>query len=314
MAPGGPREKVLVCYRVPGRVLSVALVAFATSLSLRAAARPSPSLNQVLARAADATAAFAASSQRVACQENDRQTLVGDPLPVPLDWSHNPTPWAYRDIVASWSLTTASAHGSHAWEEVRTPGPLEPFQPFPSKRAVDAWITAMVDRAMDVPAPLARLAAVFLSARNQPRFEFSKVDETEVDGMTVWEVKFRETTTPSLGTLPISGSVWIDASTGRVVRSAIAVRGEATFSDSMTVVYRLDPATGFYLPHTLTRRTHVTNERVGTGVGAAGDLRLWVQTTGTFTGCRVSPASAAGVTVRVTGSVRLNAQVGSVFN
>ena len=274
--------------------LSLALVALATTLSLRAAARPSSSLNEVLARAANATAAFASPSHRIACQENARQTLVGDPLPVPLDWSHNPTPWAYRDIVASWSLTTASTQGSDAWEEVRTPGPLEPFQPFPSKRAVDAWITAMIDKAMDVPAPLARVAAVFLSARNQPRFEFRKADETEVDGLTVWEVKFRETVTPSLGTLPISGSVWIDAATGRVVRSTIEARGEATISDSMTVGYRLDPATGFYLPHTMTRRTHVTNERVGTGVGAVGNLRLWVQTTGTFTACRVSPATAAG--------------------
>jgi hypothetical protein len=294
-------------------VLSLTLVALATTLSLRAAARPSSSLSEVLARAANATAAFATPSHRISCQENARQTLVADPLPVPLDWSHNPTPWAYRDIVASWSLTASSADGSDAWEEVRTPGPLEPFQPFPSKRAVDASITAMVDEAMDVPTPLARLAAVFLSARNQPRFEFSKGDETEVDGLTVWEVKFRETASPSLGALPISGSVWIDASTGRVVRSAIAVRSEATISDSMTVGYRLDPATGFYLPHTLTRRTHVTNERVGSGVGGAGNLRLWVQTTGTFTGCRVSPASATGLTVRVTGSVRLNALVGSVF-
>ena len=48
---------------------------------------------------------------------------------------------------------------------------------------------------------------------------------------TVWEVKFRETATPSLWSQPISGSFWLDPSTGRVVRSAIAVRGKAPFSD-----------------------------------------------------------------------------------
>jgi len=64
---------------------------------------------------------------------------------------------------------------------------------------------------------LPRWAAGLLSARNQPHFEFSKVGETEVRGPTVWEVKFRETVTPSIWSLPISGSSWIDSSTGRVL-------------------------------------------------------------------------------------------------
>jgi hypothetical protein len=33
----------------------------------------------------------------------------------------------------------------------------------------------------------------------------------------VWEVKFRETVTPSLWSQPVSGSFWIDPSTGRVL-------------------------------------------------------------------------------------------------
>jgi hypothetical protein len=101
-----------------------------------------------------------------------------------------------------------------------------------------------------------------------------------VGGLTVWEVKFRETSTPSLWRLPLSGSFGLDPSTGRVVRSTIAARGKAPFSDAMTVDYRVDPATAFHLPYSLTRRTHITSER------------SWVQTTGTFTGCRVLPASA----------------------
>jgi hypothetical protein len=101
----------------------------------------------------------------------------------------------------------------------------------------------------------------------------------------VWEVKFRETAAPSLWSQPISGSFWLDASTGRVVRSAIAVRGEAPFSDEMTVDYRLDPATPLYLPHRLKRRTHITPV----------DRRSeWsqVDTAGTFTECRVVPTSS----------------------
>jgi hypothetical protein len=126
---------------------------------------------------------------------------------------------------------------------------------------------------------------LFLSALNQPHFEFSKVGETKVQGLTVWEVTFRETATPSLLSQPISGSFWLDPSTGRVVRSAIAVRGKAQFSDEMTVDYRVDPATALYLPHSLKRRTYIAALH-------PRSERSQVDTTGTFTGCRVLPASS----------------------
>ena len=259
------------------RFLSLALVAFATTLSLRAAARPSPTLNDVLARAADATAAFADPSRRIVCQENDRQTAVVDLVPISFDYPpFGPQQVAYRDIVATWSMTPPSPHGSDTWNEALDVESLGPFQPFPSKWA-DPRSMALIDRTIDVPAPLPRLATVFLSALNQPHSEFSKVRETTVRGLTVWEVTFRETATPSLWSQPVSGSFWLDPSTGRVVRSAIAVRGKAPFSDELTVDYRLDPATALYLPHSLKRRTHITSER------------SWVDTAGTFTGCRVLP-------------------------
>ena len=273
-------------HRVPVRFLSVALVAFAATLSLRAAARPSPTLHDVLARAADATAAFADTSRRIVCHENARQTTMVALAPVFTDMStYDPRQLAYRDIVASWSMMPPSPDGSGAWNEVLEIESRGPFQPFPSIRALPR-LTAIIDRTIDVPAPLPRWATAFLSARNQPHFEFSKVGETKVEGLTLWEVKFRETATPSLWSQPISGSFWLDPSTGRAVRSAIAVRGTAPFSDEMTVDYRLDPATALCLPHRLKRRTRITPV----------DVRSeWsqVDTTGTVTGCRVLPASSS---------------------
>ena len=271
-------EEALVFHRVSVQLLSVALAAVATTLSVHAASRSSPTLSDVLARAADATAAFAGPSRRIVCQENDRQTTVADLVPLgPDESAYDPRPLAYRDIVASWSVTPPSPHGSGKWNEVLDVESVGPFQPFPSIRALPR-LTAIIDWTIDVPTPLPRWAAGFLSARNQPHFEFSKVGETEVQGLTAWEVKFRETATPPLWSQPSSGSLWIDPSTGRVVRSAIAVRGDAPISDEMTVDYRLDSATALSLPHTLKRRTHITSER------------SWVETTGTFTGCRVLPA------------------------
>ena len=267
-------------HRVPVRLLSVALVAFATALSLGTAARPSPTLNDVLARAANATAAFADPSRRIVCQENGRQTTVVDLVPITMDWmAYGPQQLAYRDIVASWSMTPPSPHGIGAWNEVLDVESLGPFHSFPSIRALPR-LTAIIDRTIDVPAPLPRWATAFLSAPNQPHFEFSKVGETGVQGLIVWKVDFRETAMPPLWSQPISGSFWLDPSTGRAVRSAIAVRGEAPFSDEMTVDYRLDPATAMYLPHRLNRHTHITSER------------SWVDTTGTFRECRVLSASS----------------------
>ena len=272
-------------YRVLVRLLSVALVASATTLSLRAAPRPSPALNDVLARAADVTAAFADTSRRIVCQENARQTTMVALAPVSTDMSaYDPRQLAYRDIVGSWSMMPPSPHGSGAWNEVLEIVSRGPFQPFPSIRALPR-LTAMIDRTIDVPAPLPRWATAFLSARNQPHFEFSKVGETKVQGLTVWEVKFRETATPSLWSQPIDGSFWLDPSTGRAVRSATAVRGTAPFSDEMTVDYRLDPATALCLPHSLKRRTRITPLYVRSEWSQ-------VDTTGTITGCRVLPASS----------------------
>ncbi len=275
-------------HQVPVRLLSVALVAFATTPSPRTAARPSPTLHDVLARAAGATAAFADRGRRIVCQENDRQTTLVDLAPTFTGMPFSdPRLLAYRDIVASWSMTPPSPHGSGAWNEALDIESRGPFQPFPSIRA-HPRLTAIIDRTIDVPAPLPRWAIAFLSAANQPHFAFSQVGGTKVQGLTVWEVKFRETATPSLWSQPISGSFWLDPSTGRVVRSAIAVRGEAPFSDEMTVDYRLDPATALHLPHSLKRRTHITPV----------DMRSeWsqVDTTGTFAGCRVLPLVALSV-------------------
>lgn len=265
--------------RVPVRLLPLALVAFAATLSLRAATRPSPALNDVLARAAHATAAFADPSHRIVCQENDRQTTVANLVPITLDSPANrPQQLAYRDVVASWSMTPPSEPGSDAWSEVLDVESLGPFKPFPSIRP-DPASTSVIDRTIDVPAPLPRLASVFLTPLNQPHFEFSKVGETEVQGLTVWEVKFRETGAPPLWSQPVRGSFWLDPSTGRVVRSVIAIKGKAPFSDTLTVDYRLDPTTALNLPHRLRRRTHVVSERA------------WVETAGTFTGCRLLHAS-----------------------
>jgi len=111
-----------------------------------------------------------------------RQTTVVSLAPVFTDMpTYDPRQLAYRDIVASWSMTPPSPHRSGAWNEVLDVESRGPFQPFPSITALPR-LTAIIDRMIDVPAPLPRWATAFLSAPNQPHFEFSAVGETTVQG------------------------------------------------------------------------------------------------------------------------------------
>jgi len=257
------------------------VIAAATTLSVAAVSHPYQSLDDVLARAAEVSAAFAGSTLRVICQENDRQTIVVDPIAMAGEPASNPTEWAFRDVVAGWSIAPPSRAGNEGWKELHRAQSIGQFQSFPGKDPVTTRTTALVD-AFDVPAPFPRFAGAFVAASNQSRFQFKKGDETEVGGLAVWEVTFRETATPPFWILPLSGSLWIDPSTGQVVRSVAAVKGRDPFADSLTVEYRVDPPSGLNLPHRFTRRTHLSHFK---------HERLWVDTTGTFTACRVLPAS-----------------------
>jgi len=76
---------------------------------------------------------------------------------------------------------------------------------------------------------LPTLALLFLHPDDQHRLTFTKADETEIEGLDLWVVRYRETERPTMihnergDDVPTTGRYWIEADTGRVVQTELEV-------------------------------------------------------------------------------------------
>lgn len=239
-----------------------------------------PTLPDVLARAAEAAAAFATPDQRIMCEERVDQTFLVR------RWGVEERLYdefvAMRDVVLSLDLSTTPADrpSSVPWEEVlRVASASPPRAAGPSK---EGRMWDEFGRPPDIPAlwsgaHLPRVTAVLLHGINQPRFQFAKVGEASVSGVRAWEIRFRETASPPLFTAPVAGSLWVDPSRGHVVKSVMRTTGRGPL-DEMTVTFASNRATGLWLPATMRQRTELrARSRAG--------RRLIVETAGTFAAC-----------------------------
>jgi len=103
-----------------------------------------------------------------------------------------------------------------------------------------------VDRRLQLPL----LPLMFLDPLYRHRFNFEKVGEEQVDGRTLWQVRFVEQVRPTLiqsssGNSYAQGSLWIDTETGRVVRSELTMADVGT---SVTATFQADPELGAWVP------------------------------------------------------------------
>jgi hypothetical protein len=86
-----------------------------------------------------------------------------------------------------------------------------------------------VSRNINVPTT----ALYFLHPVRQPRFAFRKTGEKVLDGITTWEISFKETTTPTIirtrtgKNVSIDGTVWVVPNDGTVVKTRFRLRGFA---------------------------------------------------------------------------------------
>lgn len=96
---------------------------------------------------------------------------------------------------------------------------------------------------------LPTLALIFLTDAYRPRFEFE--DRGTDDGARV--VQFREVGRPTYTTttggrdLPVSGRYWIDAASGRVVRTQLTA-GDTELEARIDVSYRFDDTAALWVP------------------------------------------------------------------
>jgi hypothetical protein len=276
---------------------------------------PAPTLAEVLARAADRATALADTDRILACEERYRQKFDRVRAVVAQDgvMGHANTVGTRNEVTAEavdkreWLAefailaTPANEDAGFPWMEfrdvvsvddkpVRAGAPLlktlqDDLSPAASARAVDVSRSAATlvfgrfIRGVDIP----RAAVMILHPVNQPRFEFRKGGERNIDGVRTWEIKFKENRKPTIirasgdKDAVSTGSFWIDPATGNVRVSLLKSPDSSTVYDEQTVTYREDPATGLWLPAELKER--VVDDDAG--------LRL--EATATFSNWRVVP-------------------------
>jgi hypothetical protein len=106
-----------------------------------------------------------------------------------------------------------------------------------------------VTRNINIPV----LALTVLEPSFQPRFEFSHLKEDRKVGVGVWSIEYIERTRPTLirgaGGIDLitQGRLWIDASTGRIVKTEL-VNNDRGMRASITTAYRFDPAFNLNVP------------------------------------------------------------------
>jgi len=102
---------------------------------------------------------------------------------------------------------------------------------------------------------LPTLALLFLHPGDQSRLTFTKADEVEVEGVTLWVVRYRETERPTMihnergDDVPTTGRYWIEPDTGRVVQTELEVTDlRYDVRGVVVVAYRPDETLGLWMP------------------------------------------------------------------
>jgi len=278
-------------------VARLSLTMLAASLVL-AFARPAvfaqqPTLEDVLAKAAQYVAAFADPSRALVCEESYEHTYFrrmfntaggSERLPVvthlwvaekvvlamPADQKSG-FPWAeFRDIVTL-DRKPARDGVSRLPKLLIEPAIANVTEALQITRESTNSQAGRFDRMVLLP----RLPFVFLHAVNQPRFAFTKGGGRTIKGVKTVEVRFQEKGSPTIirtsggQDAPSSGSFWIDPATGAVLGSFFKNGDSSELYTELTTTYALDQATGLWLPASLTEKMYDTyDEKEIDGKGA----------------------------------------------
>jgi hypothetical protein len=115
-----------------------------------------------------------------------------------------------------------------------------------------------VSRTTNVPT----LALAFLTRERVGGLNLRRGPEETIEGVRAWRIDFEEWRSPTLirtttkEDLPSSGTFWIDALTGRVMRTLLRTASGALRTEA-TVTYRRSESLGFWMP--LEMREHYQN-------------------------------------------------------
>lgn len=117
----------------------------------------------------------------------------------------------------------------------------------------------------------------FVRKENQPRFAFKMDSVKTIDGSQVAIVRFTEQGTErfiqSPTNTPVTGRLFIDASTGAIRQTELTFSGK-DFNLRATVKYGADPSLGLWLPVEMFQQSDIRNPGNGgiSNMGAGGGL------------------------------------------
>lgn len=254
----------------------IALAAALSVLPVNPARADGPSLKDVMRRVAAYVQAYGDQASIVVATERYQQTLS---TPVQ-------TAVQERTIVADFAIVRAEAY--HVWLGFRDVYEVDGYRiPDRADRLVDVLTRAQgtfeealrindesarynigtIERNFNVPTT----ALFFFTRDNLDRFKFSVRDRSG----PVWEIAYRETDRPTLirttegKSIPSAGTVWVDPSTGTVVRTHLTVkdfiddpRSSRGGHAELDVTYRRVDALDMWLPETMTE-SYVADVRPG---------------------------------------------------
>ena len=105
------------------------------------------------------------------------------------------------------------------------------------------------------------LALQLLTWADQNLVSFEKSGESRIDGVEAWQIEFEETDPPALtigedgGPLYATGRLWIEPSTGRILRTEMKISDPTIdLQTEVTVRSQLDPHLSILVPARMTER------------------------------------------------------------
>jgi hypothetical protein len=113
-----------------------------------------------------------------------------------------------------------------------------------------------IERTINLPL----LALSYFQPAHQARSAFARIDAGDVkawsdiaSAASIWAISYRETAPDTMirtageRDLPASGRIWVDATTGRILRTELVAK-DARVKAQVEVTYRFDAALGFLVP------------------------------------------------------------------
>ncbi len=255
---------------------SIGIIAVLSAVGATPARADGPSLKDVMRRVADYVQSYGDQASIVVATEHYQQTLS---TPVQ-------TAVQERSIVADFAIVRAEAY--RVWLGFRDVYEVDGYRiPDRADRLVDVltrgqgtfeearrindesarYNIGSIERNFNVPTT----ALFFFTPDSLDRFKFSVRDRSG----PVWEIAFRESTRPTLirtpegKSIPSSGTLWVDATTGTIVRTHLTVKDFIGDSGSargghaeLDVTYRRVDALAMWLPAIMTE-SYVADVRPG---------------------------------------------------